>query len=139
MSTGKPFRKACAPVVTKLATLVLELSESHPEVASLLREEEWERYESEHRATVEEESKQLAVGTERRTSYLDLLDAENEEDKAKGNEENVERDKIEPIRIEMVDEEDDAEEEAALNDYASNNYWRRQAEVDITELSLEYD
>ncbi len=69
-STGRTFRKAYMPFVTKLATMLLELGRKNPEVAALLKSEaEWEPYiNGEYKATLASESKQLGGAPEEKNT-----------------------------------------------------------------------
>jgi len=61
--------------------LVTKLIETYPEVEALIKNEsKWAKFlAEEYKAIVEEESKQLAVGTERRASYLEFCDVDNDD------------------------------------------------------------
>ncbi|MDR3737290.1 MAG: hypothetical protein P4L10_17390 [Acidobacteriaceae bacterium] len=69
-SSGKAFRKAYMPFITKLTTTLLELAKRSSEVAELLKNEPlWEAYvNGDYKLIVTNESKQLGGGPDKKDS-----------------------------------------------------------------------
>lgn len=85
-STGKPFRKAYMPFITKLTTMLLDLSKRSSEVADLLsKEPQWEAYiNTEYKATINNENRQLGGGHDKKDSEDEPISPEVTEEMRPG-------------------------------------------------------
>lgn len=72
-STGRSFRKAYMPFLTKMTTVLLDLASKNPEVEACIKTEPlWEAYQKgEYEATRANELKQLGGGTEKKANTFE--------------------------------------------------------------------